>query len=235
MQQHCQNVEFSDLSRDRVLLALQGPTAEKQFQAFVRADLGAISRFGHATVPLEREGESAFVARTGYTGEDGFEVMLSIPAGIWLWQQLLAAGVQPCGLGARDTLRLEAALHLYGQDMTEDTTPLEASLGWLVHWPQKGDFIGRAVLERQKQEGLSRKLAFLAMESREIARPGYAVLQDGETVGTVTSGTKSPLLGKGIAIAYLPPALAKVGTAITVDVRGKSCLATVVKRPFYRP
>ncbi|MEL7476576.1 MAG: glycine cleavage system aminomethyltransferase GcvT, partial [Cyanobacteria bacterium J06555_12] len=234
LQQHLDDVELADLSRDRILLAVQGPQAEAALQALIETDLNAIAKFCHATVTLNNNQGNAFVARTGYTGEDGFEVMLPIPAGTWLWEQLLAAGVTPCGLGCRDTLRLESSLHLYGQDMDDDTSPLEASLGWLVHFDRKGEFIGRSVLEQQKSQGISRKLAWVVMDSREIARPGYNVVVDGKTVGTVVSGTKSPMLGKGIAIAYLPPALAKSGSSIGIDVRGKICPATTVKRPFFK-
>ena len=234
LQQHLDDVELVDLSGDRILLAVQGPEAETVLQTLVDTELGAIAKFCHATVPLKEGQGEAFVARTGYTGEDGFEVMLPIPAGTWMWEQLLAAGVTPCGLGCRDTLRLESSLHLYGQDMDDETSPLEASLGWLVHLDRKGEFIGRSVLERQKVDGLSRKLAWVVMDGREIARPGYDVVVDGETVGTVVSGTKSPMLGKGVAIAYVPPHVAKSGSQVGIDVRGKICPAMTVKRPFYK-
>ncbi|MEM9566885.1 MAG: glycine cleavage system aminomethyltransferase GcvT [Cyanobacteria bacterium P01_E01_bin.34] len=234
LQQHLDGVELVDLSSDRILLAVQGPEAEIALQSLVDSDLGEIGKFCHATVTLRDSQGVAFIARTGYTGEDGFEVMLPISAGTWLWEQLLAAGVIPCGLGCRDTLRLESSLHLYGQDMDDSTSPLEASLGWLVHLDRKGEFIGRSVLERQKSDGLSRKLAWVMMDGREIARPGYGVVVNGETVGTVVSGTKSPMLSKGIAIAYVPPHLAKSGSTIGIDVRGKVCPATTVKRPFYK-
>ena len=174
--QHLDGIELEDLSGDRILLAVQGPQAEAALQPLVEEDLGTISKFCHATATCKDGHGEAFVARTGYTGEDGFEIMLPISAGDWLWQQLLAAGVTPCGLGCRDTLRLESSLHLYGQDMDGDTTPLEASLGWLVHLDRKSDFIGREVLERQKVEGLNRKLAWVVMAGREIARPGYDVV-----------------------------------------------------------
>ncbi|MGK7906449.1 MAG: glycine cleavage system aminomethyltransferase GcvT [Synechococcus sp.] len=231
--QHLQDVELIDLSAERILLAVQGPQSEAAMQALVEEDLQGIAKFCHATITLKGGQGTAFVARTGYTGEDGFEVMLPIEAGTWLWEQLLKAGVTPCGLGCRDTLRLEASLHLYGQDMDDDTTPLEASLGWLVHLGRKGEFMGRGVLEQQKAEGLTRKLAWVMMESREIARPGYDVVMDGEVVGTVVSGTKSPMLGKGIAIAYLPPKLAKSGNSVGINIRGRVCPAVTVKRPFY--
>ncbi|MGK7910326.1 MAG: glycine cleavage system aminomethyltransferase GcvT [Synechococcus sp.] len=234
LQQHLEDVELVNLSDDRILLAVQGPQSETALQALVETDLATIAKFCHATVTLKEDRGEAFVARTGYTGEDGFEVMLPISAGTWLWEQLMTAGVTPCGLGCRDTLRLESSLHLYGQDMDDETSPLEASLGWLVHLDRKGDFIGRSVLERQKREGLSRKLAWVVMDGREIARPGYDVIVNGETIGTVVSGTKSPMLGKGIAIAYLPPSVAKSGAQIGIDVRGKICPATTVKRPFFK-
>jgi aminomethyltransferase len=175
-----------------------------------------------------------FAARTGYTGEDGFELLLEREAGLALWEQLLAAGVTPCGLGARDTLRLEAAMHLYGNDMDATTTPLEASLGWLVHLEMPAAFIGREALERQTAEGVGRRLVGLRLEGRAIARHGYPVLHDGAVVGEVTSGTWSPTLGQAIALAYVPAGLAKLGTALAVEIRGKAEPAVVVKRPFYR-
>ena len=230
---HLETVDLEDLSNDRILLAIQGPQALANFQPFVHDDLTAIPRFSHATIQLQ-SGESIFAARTGYTGEDGFEVMLPIPAGLQLWDDLLNAGVTPCGLGSRDTLRLESSLHLYGQDMDDDTTPLEASLGWLVHWDRKGDFIGKGTLDQQRQAGLTRKLAWVVMDGREIPRPGYSIMSEGQPVGTVVSGTKAPMLGKGVAIAYVLPHLAKSGTDLIVDIRGKQCSAKTVKRPFYR-
>jgi aminomethyltransferase len=234
MLDHLANGEVSleDLSRDHALLALQGPTAVATLQHLTDADLNSIGRFAHATIDLL--GQPAFVARTGYTGEDGFEIMLAPEAGRNLWSALLEQGVAPSGLGARDTLRLEAALALYGQDIDETTTPLEAGLGWLVHLDEKGDFMGRTVLEQQKQEGLPRKLVGLAMADRYIARHDYPVLHGGAPVGTVTSGTLSPTLNTPIALAYVPPALAKVGQALAVEIRGQARPATVVKRPFYR-
>ena len=228
-----EGIELVDLSSDRILLAVQGPQAETTLQPLIEENLGVITKFSHATVTCKEGQGEVFIARTGYTGEDGFEIMLPIPTGDWLWQKLIEAGVTPCGLGCRDTLRLEASLHLYGQDMDDDTTPLEASLGWLVHWSRKQDFIGRDMLERQKAKGMNRKLAWVMMAGREIPRPGYEVVVDGEAVGTVVSGTKSPMLGKGIAIAYVPPQLAKSGTSIGINVRGKVCPAITVKRPFY--
>jgi aminomethyltransferase len=142
--------------------------------------------------------------------------------------------VVPCGLGARDSLRLEAAMPLYGNELDATTTPLEAGLGWLVHLEMAKPFIGREVLERQSAEGVARKLVGLKLQGRAIARHGYPVLHQGQTVGVVTSGSWSPTLGEAIALAYVPAAAAKVGSELAVEIRGKAEPAVVVKRPFYR-
>ena len=164
-----------------MLLALQGPEAADRLEALTGIDLSGLPRFGHRELAID--GAPVFVGRTGYTGEDGFELLLGREAGLALWQRLLAEGVTPCGLGARDTLRLEAAMHLYGNEMDAATTPLEAGLGWLVHLEMPADFIGRAALERQTAEGVSRRLVGLKLKGRAIARHGYPVLQDGRPVG----------------------------------------------------
>jgi aminomethyltransferase len=225
-------VRLEDLSHNKVLIAIQGPQALASLQAFVQEDLGSLKAFGHLEATVLDE--PAFIARTGYTGEDGFEVMVDPAVGQKLWRSLLDAGVVPCGLGARDTLRLEAAMCLYGQDIDDKTTPLEAGLGWLVHLDSKGDFIGRSVLEKQKESGVERRLVGLQMEGRHIARHGYPVVSGSKVVGEVTSGTLSPTLGKAIALAYVPTALSKVGQSLEVEIRGKTYPATVVKKPFYR-
>jgi aminomethyltransferase len=222
---------FEDYSATKVLLAVQGPQAVQHLQTIVAADLSSISAFGHLEAPVL--GQPGFLARTGYTGEDGFEVMVDSEIGVELWRSLLAAGVVPCGLGARDTLRLEAAMALYGQDIDDTTTPLEAGLGWLVHL-DKGDFIGRSILETQKQAGPPRRLVGLQMQGRNIARHGYPVLTDGEPIGEVTSGTLGPTVGQPIALAYVPAAFSKLGQTLEVEIRGKSYPAVVVKKPFYR-
>jgi aminomethyltransferase len=232
---------LDDIKGDGVLLALQGPEAAARLEALSGADLAGLPRFGHRQLLLAGSATGAaaaasvFVGRTGYTGEDGFELLLDRAAGQALWDQLLAEGVSPCGLGARDTLRLEAAMHLYGNDMDAGTTPLEASLGWLVHLEMPADFIGRAALERQSAAGVSRKLVGLKLQGRAIARHGYPVLRDGQVVGDVTSGTWSPTLGEAIALAYVPSDAARIGTQLAVEIRGKAEPAVVVKRPFYRP
>jgi aminomethyltransferase len=230
-------IAITDRKGDGVLLALQGPEAPARLEALVGESLAGVPRFGHRDLTLQGEGwagEPVFAARTGYTGEDGFELLLAREPGLALWDRLLADGVEPCGLGCRDTLRLEAAMHLYGNDMDATTTPLEASLGWLVHLEMPADFIGRAALERQTAEGVGKRLVGLKLAGRAIARHGYPVLHGGAVVGEVTSGTWSPTLAEAIALAYVPAALAKPGTELAVEIRGQAQPATVVKRPFYR-
>jgi aminomethyltransferase len=224
--------QFQDISLEQALVAVQGPQAIQTLQAYVQEDLSAVKRFGHLRGTVL--GQPGFLARTGYTGEDGYEVMVAPEVGRELWRSLLAAGVTPCGLGARDTLRLEAAMALYGQDIDETTTPLEAGLGWLVHLEDKGDFIGRSILEQQKQAGLQRRLVGLQLEGRNIARHDYPVLSEGDVVGVVTSGTLGPTLGYPVALAYVPAPLGRVGQALAVEIRGKTYPAVVVKRPFYK-
>jgi len=223
-------VELQDLSLTLTLIAVQGPEAVAHLQALISEDLAGIKPFSHQEATILDQ--PAFFARTGYTGEDGFEVMAGPEVGSYLWRSLLKRGVTPCGLGARDTLRLEAGMALYGQDIDESTTPLEAGLGWVVHW-DKGNFIGRSVLEQQ-QLGVQRQLVGLQMPGRNIARHGYPVLFESQSVGVVTSGTFSPTLGRAIALAYVPTPLAQSGQALEVEIRGKAYPAVVVPRPFYR-
>lgn len=225
-------IDFDDISTTKVLVAVQGPKAAQYLQQFVKEDLTPIKAFGHLEATVL--GEPAFIARTGYTGEDGFEVMLDPEVGIELWRSLVSSGVIPCGLGARDTLRLEAAMALYGQDINENTTPLEAGLGWVVHLDKKGDFIGRSVLEQQKANGVEKRLVGLQMEGRYIARHGYPVLHENQVVGEVTSGTLSPTLGKPVSLAYVPTNLSNIGQQLDVEIRGKYYPGVIVKKPFYR-
>jgi aminomethyltransferase len=232
-------VAIRDIKGGGVLLALQGPDAPRRLEGLAGVDLAGLPRFGHRELTLAHaEGAAAgarvFVGRTGYTGEDGFELLLDKEAGLALWRQLLAAGVTPCGLGARDTLRLEAAMHLYGQDMNAGTSPLEVGLAWLVHLEMPKPFIGRGVLERQSAEGVKRRLVGLELQGRAIARHGYPVLHNGAVVGEVTSGSWAPSLGKAIALALVPSELARLGSELAVEIRGRSEPATVVRRPFYR-
>ena len=225
-------IDLEDRTEVQVLIALQGPKAASVLQAFTDIDLDALGAFAHVEAQLL--GEPAFIARTGYTGEDGFEMMLAPEGGDRLCHALLAKDVFPCGLGCRDSLRLEAAMALYGQDIDEDSTPLEAGLSWLVSLDRDVDFIGRSVLERQKREGVDRRLVGLRLQGRHIARHGYPVFAGGKAVGEVTSGGPSPTLGYPIALAYLPTKLAAIGKEASVEIRGKPCPAKVVKRPFYR-
>ncbi|MEM9214240.1 MAG: glycine cleavage system aminomethyltransferase GcvT [Cyanobacteria bacterium P01_F01_bin.150] len=233
LKRHLTGIQFDDVSQEEVLIAIQGPKAIAILQTLIPDEtIELIPRFGHSTVNLL--GSLAFVARTGYTGEDGVEIMLDPATGKELWRSLLDAGVIPCGLGARDTLRLEAAMALYGQDIDDSTTPLEARLGWLVHLDRKGNFIGRSVLEQQKKEGITKALVGLKMQARGIARHDYPLLYKGQPVGIVTSGTQSPTLGDAIALAYVSTEVSSIGQSLDVEIRGKLYPAMVVKRPFYK-
>jgi aminomethyltransferase len=225
-------LNFEDLSADKALIAIQGPKALTTLQTLVTEQLADLPAFGHLETTIFDE--PAFIARTGYTGEDGFEIMVDPDVAETLWRSLLGAGVIPCGLGARDTLRLEAAMCLYGQDIDDTTTPLEAGLGWLVHLDGAGEFIGRDILADQKLNGVKRRLVGLQMEGRYIARHGYPVILEGETIGEVTSGTQSPTLESAIALAYVATPFSKIGQTLEVEIRGKTYPAKVVKKPFYR-
>ena len=224
----------TDIKNGGVLLALQGPDAMGLLQELSGEDLSGLPRFGHRMLHLNGLSQPVFTARTGYTGEDGAELLLNADDGQKLWQLLLDRGVTPCGLGARDTLRLEAAMHLYGQDMTDATNPFEAGLGWLVHLEMPVDFVGRQALEQAAESGPAKRLVGLKLQGRAIARHDYPVLHNGETVGIVTSGTWSPSLEEAIALAYVPQSLAKLGTELSVEIRGKAQPATVVRKPFYK-
>ena len=229
---HLPNVKFQDLSQTHALIAVQGPKAVETLQLITDIDLSAIPRYHHARGTVLNH--NAFLARTGYTGEDGFEVMAEAAAASDIWQALQDHGAAPCGLGARDTLRLEAAMALYGQDITDTTTPLEGGLSWLVHLDRVPEFIGRDVLVQQKADGVTRRLVGLQLEGRNIARHDYPIMQNDQTVGIVTSGTLSPTLGYPVALAYVPATMAKVGTVVNVQIRQKTVPATVVKKPFYK-
>ncbi|BDG06144.1 glycine cleavage system aminomethyltransferase GcvT [Anaeromyxobacter oryzae] len=231
---HAGGADVKNESDDWAQLALQGPKAAELLQRLTKVNLSQMKsyRFGHGEVA----GVACIVARTGYTGEDGFELFCASAEGPRLWEALMAAGkpegIAPCGLGARDSLRLEMAYRLYGSDMDDGTTPLEAGLAWVVKL-DKGDFVGRDALLRQKEQGLTRKLVGFQLVEPGIARHGYPVLQDGRKVGVVTSGTKSPSLGTSIGLAYVPPALAAEGSSFAVEIRGKPVAAQAVKTPFY--
>ena len=225
---------ISDEKGDGVLLALQGPEAQAVLEQISGSNLNELPRFGQRLLTLPSPNTTVLAARTGYTGEDGFELLLPREAGRQLWSRLLQEGVTPCGLGARDSLRLEAAMHLYGHDMDTSTSPLEAGLGWLVHLENPVSFIGREALEQEVEQGSSRRLVGLQLEGRAIPRHDYPILDGDQVVGKVSSGGWSPSLEAGIGLGYVPAALAKVGNTLTVEIRGKRQPATVVKRPFYR-
>src|SRR5438094_5836393 len=218
-------------SDDWAQVAVQGPRAPELVDALCKPRVLDVQtyHFREATVAGVR---GCIVARTGYTGEDGFEVFCPPQGARKLWDALLEKGVVPCGLGARDSLRLEVAYRLYGNDMDEEHTPLEAGLGWIVKLDKPGGFVGSAALIRQKQEGLKRRLAGFKLTGRGIARHGYPVVKDGQRIGEVTSGTMSPVLKESIGLAYVPAALAKDGSAFDVEIRGKPVPARVVKTPF---
>ena len=232
-----QSITVTDHKGDGVLLALQGPEAGDHLEALAGRSLAGLPRFGHQNLDLPGIG-TAFVSRTGYTGEDGFELLLPRTAGLALWNQLLKRGVTPCGLGARDTLRLEAGMHLYGADMDPTTTPFEAGLGWLVHLEMPKAFIGRTVLEHQAECGVTRRLVALKLQGRAIPRTGYAVLMRDsstgktEVVGAITSGGWSPSLEEGIALAMVTTKASAPGTKLFVAIRNHEVAAHVCKRPF---
>ncbi|MEZ5285496.1 MAG: glycine cleavage system aminomethyltransferase GcvT [Vicinamibacterales bacterium] len=223
-------------SSDRyALIALQGPRAQEILQPLTGVDLAGMKYYWFANG--EVAGVRATVSRTGYTGEDGFEIMVPAAMGARVWDALLAAGgpagLIPAGLGARDTLRLEASMRLYGNDMDETSTVLEADLGWIVGW-KKPAFLGHDVLHAQKADGVSKKMVGFEMVDRAIARHGYPVWHGGQPVGVVTSGTQTPFLKKAIGMAYVPPALTTPGTELEIEIRGRRSRATVVPMPFYK-
>ncbi len=225
------DVEVKNVSADYAQLAIQGPEAEGLVQAMTDVPLAPIKyyRFAKGTV----DGAPAIVSRTGYTGEDGFEVYVAPEHAPRIMKKLVDAGVKPCGLGARDTLRLEAKMALYGNDIDHTTTPIEADLGWIVKL-EKGEFAGRDVLQREKEEGPRRKLVGFEMVDRGIARHGYPVVDGSEEIGVVTSGTHSPTLKKSIGLAYLPLDKSAQGSEFMVLIRGKEARARVVPTPFYK-
>jgi aminomethyltransferase len=226
-------VQLADISDEIALLALQGPMAEQILQPFVDIDLSAIKYYWHSWGHVK--GMHALIARTGYTGEDGFELYVDPSFAAPTWNLLIGTGrVTPAGLGARDTLRLEMGMALYGNDIDDTVTPLEANLAWLTKL-NKSDFVGREALVKQKEQGLTRRLVgFTVDDGRSIARHGYPVYSDGKPSGDVKSGTMSPSLNVPIGTAYLPIAGTKEGSKLEVDVRGKRVAATVVKPPFYK-
>jgi aminomethyltransferase len=228
------DVAAIDSSSRYALIAIQGPASTEVLQPLSTVELQELQpfSFAHGHVAEAR----VTVARTGYTGEDGFEIFVPPAQADVVWRALLESGrsadVVPVGLGARDTLRLEAAMRLYGNDIDESTTALEAGLGWTLGWNK--DFIGRDALQEQKGKGLARRLVGFEMVDRGIARHGYPVMRGDKPVGIVTSGTHTPFLKKAIGMAYVPIEMAPAGTEIDIDVRGRLSKARVVPMPFYK-
>ncbi|MFQ5556565.1 MAG: glycine cleavage system aminomethyltransferase GcvT [Acidimicrobiales bacterium] len=218
-----------DVTSTRVVLAVQGPEARELLATFA-PEAAAVGRFRVVEVTLG--GATVVAAGTGYTGEDGVELALPIEAAGQVWDSLLAAGGAPAGLGARDTLRLEAGLPLHGHELGPGITPSQAGLGWVVRF-DKGDFRGRSALERERDAGVARLLRGLVTEGRRPPREGQSVRVGGVDVGMVTSGNYSPVLGRGIALAFLPPDL-EDGVEVVIDSRGKELPATVTSPPFHR-
>ena len=227
--QQAQPYEIKLTERQLVMIAVQGPKAREKAASVLPAALRAPAL---ALKPFSAvEGEGLFVARTGYTGEDGFEIMIPNEQGADYWQKFLKAGVKPAGLGARDTLRLEAAMNLYGSDMDEGVSPLESGLAWTIAWePGDRDFIGRKDLMAQRDAGPRRKLVGLILEDKGVLR-GHQKVVSGAGEGEITSGTFSPTLDRSIALARVPVA---TGDEVQVDIRGRLCKARVVKPPFAR-
>ena len=223
------DVEIVDESDDWALIALQGPAAAKLLQNLTETDL--LSMRYYRFVEGEVDGSYAVISRTGYTGEDGFELYVRPSDAPAVWRRLVEAGATPAGLGARDTLRLEAGMCLYGNELDPETTPLEAGIGFAVHLDKEQGFVGREALEKEKDEGLRKKLVGFEVEGRGIARRDYPVKAGGETVGKVTSGTRSPTLGKAIGLALVSPG---VEDRFEVEVRGKAVAARAVPLPFYK-
>ncbi|MGE8081181.1 glycine cleavage system aminomethyltransferase GcvT [Peribacillus loiseleuriae] len=233
------DTNFQNISNDIALLAIQGPKAEKILQKVTDTDLSAIGVFKFAQHVTISEITDVLVSRTGYTGEDGFELYLQKDRVVALWEKLLevgtSEGLKPCGLGARDTLRLEARLPLYGQELSSEISPLEAGVGFVVKTNKESDFIGKEALSAQKEAGLTRKIVGIEVTGRGIPRHGYKVLsEDGKEIGVVTSGTQSPSLKKSIGLALISVDHANVGTPLKIEIRNKQIEAVVVKTPFYK-
>ena len=229
------DIILKNISDETSLLALQGPKAEEVLQRITDLDLSQIKHYWFKEEKLE--GIQAIVSRTGYTGEDGFEIYIKPEYASKIWNRLLEIGkeeeIKPVGLGARDTLRLECAMLLYGNDMDETKTPLETNIAWTVKFG-KEDFIGKEALLKQKEEGIKQRLVGFELIERGVPRHNYPILKDKERIGMVTSGSVSPTLKKGIGLGYVKTDQAKEGTEIQIRIRAKTVKARIVKTPFYK-
>lgn len=232
-QKHSANVRLKNISDEVGLLALQGPGAEAMMQLETGTPLGSIDYYTFR--PGAVAGVDCFISRTGYTGEDGFELYCRAADTERLWRGLTGDGkALPCGLGARDILRLEMAYALYGNEIDDTITPLEAGLGWIVKLDKGSPFVGDTALRRQQAAGVTRRLVGFQLSEKAIARPGYPVYLDGKEVDKVRSGVMGPSVGAAIGTTFLPVDQAKVGTVFEIDCRGKRVPAEVVKRPFWK-
>ena len=225
------NVRLKDISDEVGLLAVQGPGTQALLQPLTDTPLDDIGYYRFAVGKIA--GAQCFISRTGYTGEDGFELYCRDRDTVPLWQAITAAGATPIGLGARDSLRLEMGYALYGNEIDDTTTPLEAGLGWIVKLDKGAPFTGADAIRAQKQHGITRRLVGFRLEGRGFPRHGYPVHAEGREVDIVRSGTMSPSLGAGIGTTYLPVAIAKAGTKFEVDCRGEKLPAEVVRMPFW--
>ncbi|MBF2455020.1 glycine cleavage system aminomethyltransferase GcvT [Listeria seeligeri] len=214
-------------------LALQGPNAEKVLTKLTDIDLSSISFFGFVE-DANVAGVKTIISRSGYTGEDGFEIYMQSDDAVKVFEAIMAEGVLPIGLGARDTLRLEAVLALYGQELSQDITPLEAGLNFAVKLKKEADFIGKEALVKQKEAGLTRKLVGIELIERGIPRHDYSVFQNDKKIGIITSGTQSPTLGTNIGLALLETPYTELGQEVEVGIRTKKIKAKVIATPFYK-
>ncbi|MHB1425197.1 MAG: glycine cleavage system aminomethyltransferase GcvT [Gemmataceae bacterium] len=224
-------VEMTDQTMTTCMIAVQGPQALALCRGLTETDAERLAYY--YAMPTRYHGKGCVVSRTGYTGEDGIEIMASAAQAVELWEELVQRGAKPCGLGARDTLRLEAAMPLYGHELSEDIDPFQAGLSWAVKM-DKGDFLGRDALLRRREDATLPIRVGLELAGRRAAREGSAVLSQGRIIGRVTSGTLTPTVNKAIAMAYVDAAFTSAGTMCLVDVRGKQEEARVVPLPFYR-
>ncbi|GGE46667.1 aminomethyltransferase [Pullulanibacillus camelliae] len=232
-----ETVKVRNVSTSIAQLAIQGPQAEKILQKLTAETLSTIKPFTFRE-PVDVNGVKSLVSRTGYTGEDGFEIYCPWDEAEGLWQSLLEAGkeegILPCGLGARDTLRFEARLALYGQELTESISPIEGGIAFAVKVDKEADFIGKAALKKQKEDGAPRKLVGLEMIDKGIPRTHYEIYADENKIGEVTTGTQSPTLKKNLGLGLIDREFAKIGNEVEIDIRGKRRKAKIIKAPFYK-